>query len=277
MTWRNPLMALALTMPLALQANPARFYANVEKQQAAPEAYALSEDNQPWLEQAHRQRALDAHKFVAALKQSKALYQQLKTWPDLTFEQRMALLPEVFKIECETFGITPPALIINTTLYPQRPVNFVFDVRNPGSGLVYLNPDKLKTMEVWAPLAFLVHETRHAWQYQLAFSDQGMMAAGYKQAFTTQSKLEGASFSDFLTLLNEYEAFQFGNHVLELLTEGEFDSVMMGTFASQFDEHQQLKIDLTTLGKNTEKKSVLEQFNEAMKVQYELRYPAKEQ
>lgn len=264
-----------LALSCFVYAEPAKFYANEALQKQTPTAYALSESNIPWLEQAHKQRQLDAEKLVNALKQNKALYTKLMNWEALSFEQRMALLPEVFAIEIQSFAITAPTLVINNTLYPQRAVNFVFDVRYPGAGLVYLNPDKLKEMEVYAPLAFLLHETRHAYQFQLAFKEQNLLAKGYLSAFKTQSNLSGASFSDFLTLLNEYEAFQFGNQVLELLTDGKFESAMMGTFASQFNEHNHLKIDLLELAKDTQKGSLLERFNAAMEEQYQLRYPEK--
>lgn len=264
-----------LALSCFVYAEPAKFYANEALQKQTPTAYALSESNIPWLEQAHKQRQLDAEKLVNALKQNKALYKKLMNWEALSFEQRMALLPEVFAIEIQSFAITAPTLVINNTLYPQRAVNFVFDVRYPGAGLVYLNPDKLKEMEVYAPLAFLLHETRHAYQFQLAFKEQNLLAKGYLSAFKTQSNLSGASFSDFLTLLNEYEAFQFGNQVLELLTDGKFESAMMGTFASQFNEHNHLKIDLLELAKEPQKGNLLERFNAAMKEQYKLRYPEK--
>lgn len=264
-----------LALSCFVYAEPAKFYANEALQKQTPTAYALSKSNIPWLEQAHKQRQLDAEKLVNALKQNKALYKKLMNWEALSFEQRMALLPEVFAIEIKSFAITAPTLVINNTLYPQRAVNFVFDVRYPGAGLVYLNPDKLKEMEVYAPLAFLLHETRHAYQFQLAFKEQNLLAKGYLSAFKTQSNLSGASFSDFLTLLNEYEAFQFGNQVLELLTDGKFESAMMGTFASQFNEHNHLKIDLLELAKQPQKGSLLERFNAAMKEQYKLRYPEK--
>ena len=95
----------------------------------------------------------------------------------------MKLLPAVFEVECQVLGMVCPELVINNTLYPTRPVNFVFDMNNPGSGLVYLNPDKLKAMEPYAPHAFLIHETRHAYQFQLAFDSQSLLAKGYKSAF----------------------------------------------------------------------------------------------
>ena len=251
-------------------ANSDKFYANPKLQAKAPEAFALSKNNIPWLREAHRIRKHDAEKFYAALKADKSLFNSLKNWLDLTFEQRLALLPQVFEIECKVLDMVCPELVINTTLYPSRAVNFVFDIRFAGSGLVYLNPDKLKSMEPYAPLAFLIHETRHAIQFQQAFSKQTLIAKGYKAAFTAQAKISGFSFSDFLTLLNEYEAFQFGNHVIGLLTNWQVDMTNMGTFASQFNKYGKLKIDLEAISEQGSD-SLLESYNKLAEEQYNLR------
>ena len=270
----NIIVLFICFMSVSSFAEPTRFYANPVLQNKTPAAFALSAKNQPWLALAHQQRQVDAERLFNALKAKPALFKQLKAWSTLSFEQRISLLPQVFEIECQTLGIIPPELIINTTLYPSRAVNFVFDIKNPGSGLVYLNPLKLKEMDDYAPLAFLLHETRHAYQFQLAFGQESVLAQGYKAAFTRQATLAGASFSDFLTLLNEYEAFQFGNHVLGLLTDWQFKSPLMGTFASQFEHKNTLKIDLTTLEKTAESATILKQYNQLAEAQYQIRYPS---
>ena len=260
-----------------VSAEPEKFFANNNLQSRDSTAFALSQSNLPWLNESHKKRDEDAKRFVAALNRSAFLAKQLKNWSQLSFEERMKLLPAVFDIECQVLGMVCPELVINNTLYPTRPVNFVFDMKNPGSGLVYLNPDKLKSLEPYVPLAFLIHETRHAYQFQLAFNSQSTLAKGYKSAFDAQSRLSGFSFSDFLTLLNEYEAFQFGNHVIGLLYGWRVEMPMMGTFASQFDRHGHLKIDLITLAnQQLESKSLLEKYNEKATLQYELRSKGKQ-
>lgn len=253
------------------QANPDKFYANPDLQSQAPAAFALTESNKLWLKDAHHKREQDAHRFFDALKKEDKLFNSLRKWQSLSFEQRMKLLPSVFQIECQVLEMVCPELVINNSLYPTRAVNFVFDVRFPGSGLVFLNPDKLKDMETYAPLAFLIHETRHAYQFQLGFSQESLLARGYKAAFTAQAELSGYSFSDFLTLLNEYEAFQFGNHVIGLLTDWRIDMPNMGTFASQFNAKGQLKINLIELPEANANTSLLDAYNQQAKAQYRLR------
>ena len=261
----------ALAVVPSAFADASKFYANEAMQAKSPKAYALSELNQVWLKQAHNIRNQDAKRFFNALKQEPKLFASLIDWPNLSFEQRMSLLPEVFTIECKVLAMVCPELVINNSLYPSRAVNFVFDIKAPGSGLVYLNPNKLKTMEVYAPLAFLIHETRHAYQFQLAFNEETFLAQGYKEAFTVQAKQAGFSFSDFLTLLNEYEAFQFGNQMIGLLVNWQIDMPNMGTFASQFDANGKLKIDLIQLASIDSTMSLLEAYNQKAKAQYLLR------
>lgn len=268
---------LVMTCSMAVNADPAKFFANHELQSKAGSAFALTESNQAWLVKAHQQREQDAQRFVDALRAFPELSEQLSQWSNLSFDDRIKLLPAVFEVECQVLGMVCPELVINNTLYPTRPVNFVFDMNNPGSGLVYLNPDKLKAMEPYAPLAFLIHETRHAYQFQLAFDSQSLLAKGYKSAFAAQSTLSGFSFSDFLTLLNEYEAFQFGNHVIGLLYNWRVDMPTMGTFASQFDRHGHLKIDLVALANQQQNsKTLLKKYNEKALVQYDLRSKGKQ-
>lgn len=257
---------LLISFSAAAAAERSKFFANPDLQGKAPEAFALSEINASWVKKAHEKRKRDAEALFAALKTDKVLFSKLTRWTELPFEERIALLPKVFEIECQVLGITPPELVINTTLYPNRPVNFVYDVNKPGRGLVYLNPDKLKEMDVYAPLAFLLHETRHSYQFQKAFNQESELAKGYEEAFRAQQSLKGFAFSDFLTLLNEYEAFQFGNHMLGLLTNWELDMPGMGTFASQFREKDALKIDLSQL--EYQQMSLLEAYNKAAEVQY---------
>lgn len=268
---KSCLIAAFISYSPLSQANPDKFYANPDLQSKSPAAFALTESNKLWLKDAHQQREQDAQRFFNALKHEDKLFDSLQKWQSLSFEQRMALLPLVFQVECQVLAMVCPELVINNSLYPTRAVNFVFDVRFPGSGLVFLNPDKLKDMEVYAPLAFLIHETRHAYQFQLGFSQESLLAKGYKAAFTAQAELSGYSFSDFLTLLNEYEAFQFGNHVIGLLIDWRIDMPNMGTFASQFDEKGQLKINLIELEETSGNKSLLDAYNQQAKAHYHLR------
>ena len=138
----------------------------------------------------------------------------------------------------------------------------------------------MKDTNPHAGLMLLIHETRHSAQIQRAFDPTSSMnesiAKGYRAAFHAQKELSSkiTSFSDFLTLNNEYEAFSFGNFVVGSLTDWKADTLDMGTFASQYNADQSLKIDLVELFEKREcggiEGSVLDEFNRLEKEQYDL-------
>jgi len=268
---RKTLLAL-LSLYTASSFSGDKFFANEEIQHQAPLAFALQEASHNFLLSSHKITLEHANKLITAINSDPQLVSAISRWKTLTFEQQTPYLKKVFKLEYASFGIEPPELIIDNTSYPGKTVFFDFDINNPSSGIVYLNPNKLSKMDKYAALAFLIHETRHSYQFQLSNSRlKSVLVIGYKNAFEVQkSSTAGTlSFSDFLTLLNEYEAFMFGNYVIGKLTNWKVDQSKLGTYASQFDKNGALKIDLLKLHKSTSNDSVLLQFNKLMKSQKE--------
>ncbi|MCL1058014.1 hypothetical protein L2729_08360 [Shewanella gelidimarina] len=270
-----------------------QFYATQELQSQYPQAFALQPEAQAFVLAAQSKTVADANRLVELILADKSLVKALADWQQLSIDEQIPHLRKIFALEYRSMGIKQPTLIIDNHSYPTKMVYFDFDVshfaplpsssiNNVSRGTVYLNPEKLATQDKFASLAFLIHETRHSYQFQLSqqantSANDAIFAAGYRAAFNAQKSLTGFGFSDFLTLLNEYEAFQYGNYVLGQLTHWTLDLTGMGTFASQFDQHGQLKIDLATLmppaksNANTDELSLLEQYNLAAKVQYQLR------
>ncbi|MCA0892614.1 hypothetical protein [Microbulbifer agarilyticus] len=251
------------------------FYANPELQRKMPAAFALQPEAQAFLAPAFQQTIAHGDALVAAIQQDAELAQAIADWPKLTIEQQVPYLKRVFAIETQVMGIEPPTLLIDNYSYPGRMVYFDFDPQNPSTGTVYLNPDKLAERPKYDSLAFLIHETRHSLQFQHAFSvnieGADTLATGYAEAFKAQKALKGFSFSDFLTLVNGYEAFQFGNYVLGKLTNWQLDTRDMGTYASQFDTHGKLKIDLVQLATEDAESSLLERYNVQARKHFDLR------
>ena len=301
---RSKCVALAASLLfIALQlsaVSPAKaagaFYATQALQSQAPNAFALQPQASAFIATARARTIEDGDKLVAAILAEPDLVTALSQWRELAIEQQIPFLRKIFALEYQTMAITPPKLVIDNHSYPNKMVYFDFDLAHLSpltaesklsSGVVYLNPDKLAQQDKFASLAFLIHETRHSYQFQLsqqqhADSENRQLAAGYSAAFTAQKTLKGFGFSDFLTLLNEYEAFQYGNYVLGQLTQWQLDLTNMGTFASQFDHRGQLKIDLLALSKSqihgdssADKPTLLEQYNRAAKRQYQQRQAAK--
>jgi len=245
-----------------------RFFANHQHQLKTPAAFALQHQSHKFLLQSQPITFEHGTKLITMINQDSSIVEAIAHWSQLSISQQIPYLKKIFALEYKAFGITPPRLLINTTSYPHKTVYFDFDVNNPDAGTVYLNPDKLSKMGKFDSLAFLIHETRHSYQFQLAYSNaNNHLSHGYKQAFITQkSSLPGSlSFSDFLTLVNEYEAFMFGNYVIGQLTNWQVDQSSLGTYASQFDEQGQLKIDLITIHENADSSAtIVAVFNQLM-------------
>ncbi|WP_299594950.1 hypothetical protein [uncultured Microbulbifer sp.] len=261
----------------------AKFFANPELQEQMPSAFALQPQARGFLKPAFQQTVEQGNALVAAIRADKELAEAIARWPSLTMEQQIPYLKRVFALEIAIMGVEAPKLLIDDHSYPGRMVYFDFDPKNPSTGTVYLNPAKLAERPKYESLAFLIHETRHSFQFQHAFGEtedtQNAVISGYAAAFEAQKSLKGFSFSDFLTLLNEYEAFQFGNYVFGKLTNWEVDMPDMpdmGTYASQFDQHGELKIDLIALAAEESDRSLLERYNELAKAQYQLRKKEKQ-
>ena len=271
---------LSMAMGLSLPSIADGFYANETLQRQAPDAFALQPEAHDFLVSAYALTIKDGDRLLDLIAEDKALTNVIQQWPEMTIEQQIPWLKKVFALEVRSFGTEAPKLIIDNHSYPKKMVYFDFDVEAGGNGIVYLNPDKLAEEEAFASLAFLIHETRHSYQFQRAMAGQSdAVSQGYLAAFTAQKQLTGFGFSDFLTLLNEYEAFQYGNYVIGKLTDWQVDMINMGTFASQYDSQGQLKIDLQALAAQTkvlDEKSQLksvtrEQYNEFAKAQHALR------
>ncbi|WP_105102238.1 hypothetical protein [Microbulbifer pacificus] len=268
------LFAIVLTALSTAASAASDFFANPQLQRQAPAAFALQPEARGFLQPAFQQTLTQGDALVAAIREDKQLAEAIARWPSLSMEQQVPYLKKLFALETSVMGIEPPRLLIDNHSYPGRTVYFDFDPKVPSTGTVYLNPEKLAERPRYESLAFLLHETRHSFQFQRAFGNAAPASAverGFAAAFEAQKSLKGFSFSDFLTLLNEYEAFQFANYVLGQLTNWQLEMTDMGTFASQFDKHGELKIDLIALAAEQSDLSLLERYNSLAEAQYQLR------
>lgn len=259
------LLALTAAHPHpALSAEPSRFFANEEVQAQAPLAFALSAESLPALEELENSAPAEALAVANAVKADRALYERVRGFAYLGDEAREQTLRALFAVETTTLGITPPELVLGEGVTPGAAF-FDFEVEGSAPGRVLLNTAELAKLEPAASLSLLLHETRHSAQLQRARKPTTPLARGLLASFRAQKELRIRSFCDFLTLLNEHEAFRFGNQVLGLLTGFENRQKDMGTYASQFDEKGALKLDLLALHRAGG--NVLGRFNELEKAQ----------
>ena len=263
-----PIVFLAIT---AFADELSRFFANESVQRTRPEAFVLQPESRAFLRALEGDSAQVREALVAGIRARAPLARAIAEWKKLTIEEQIPHLREIFALEVAAMGITAPELVIDAKAIPGRAAFFEFDVQKPGPGRVLLNPDELRSMDKFASLALLIHETRHSAQFQRAFAEPDtVQGRAYRAAFEKQFDGTVRSFCDFLTLNNEFEAFSFGNWVVGRLTDWRVEMPDMGTFASQYDRQGRLKIDLPQLAEETDGTSLLVKFNEAESVQCEL-------
>lgn len=256
---------ISITASAQSSSSDSNFFANESVQRRQPEAFVLQPESENFLHSMDSDSIGLREGLVLAIKEDPRLYEAILAWETLTIEEQVPFLRQVFALEVQLMNIKSPELIIDSGRIPGRAAFFEFNVEKPDAGKVFLNPEVLKGMDKYASLALLIHETRHSAQFQLAFgaaTGSSTAAQAYRAAFVAQNT-DIRSFCDFLTLANEFEAFQFGNYVLGKLTSWKVDMPGMGTFASQFSSAGELKVDLLQLLKNKDPKNLLEKFNEA--------------
>ncbi|MBL7542871.1 MAG: hypothetical protein JNL11_03600 [Bdellovibrionaceae bacterium] len=262
------IILVALNLPTLVHAqipNDPSFFANAQIQSTVPEAFAVQEKSIPFLKLQRARFQSDVLRLVNSIRTDKNLILAITRFPNLSLEQKAEVMRQTFTHVTKSLGIMPPLLVLDNNF--KNATYFDFDLKNPSPGRVILSPKELAAMpNPYSPLLYLIHETKHSAQFQLAFSKQtgssSILAKSYRAAFTAQKDLQGKlSFSDFLTLVSEYDAFQYGNAVVALLKGEKASDERMGTYASQFDQHGRLKIDLIQLFETHGAANFLSAFN----------------
>ncbi len=255
-----------------------RFFASAATQRRFPGAFALQEESLAFVKEAMPKTFADGDRLIALMRGDLGLKKAVAEFPKLSSSERVRVMQRVFQLEVLASGRAAPELVLDDAA--PRSAFFEFDPKVGGNGRVILNPTKLlASANPYEALLLLVHETRHSYQLQVAFgaSTGGSTALrdAWRNGFVAQRQIFDqairVSFCDFLTLNQEYEAFLFGNYVLETLTDGRAETSQMGTFASQYVPGQGIKLDLVRLAARVGPKNLLDAFNELEKEQYQSR------
>jgi len=246
------------------------YFANAEIQEKDPQSYALEIRAKNFHRGLDELGYFDHESLISAIKEDSDLHQRILNYPELSLDEKVSLLRKLFKIEVNVLGIKSPDLVIGKA--PNGgPAYFEFDPEVGGTGRVYLDPIELaKEDHPFSARVLLLHETRHSAQFQLGQSHlDDPVFIGYRESFKTQKRIfinhEKVSFCDFTTLLNEYEAFQFANFVMNRLSDGKINIKDMGTPAGQFDENGKILFDLFDFIKRTPRNDIYDEFNRKIK------------
>lgn len=252
-----------------------KFFANAAFQRQFSGAFALQEESLDFVNQSLHKTFSEGDALIASIRNNPVLFQSVLDFPKLEPVQKLSVLRHVFKLEVAASGLLAPELVFDDSA--KRSTFFEFDPKIQNAGRVILNPTKLfANSNPYDALLFLIHETRHSYQFQLTFNLGGekptTISEAFDRGFAAQKQLfdQGIrpSFCDFLTLNQEYEAFLFGNYVVETLTNGSVDTSKMGTLASQHEPGHGLKINLSELAQKVGSANLLDAFNELEKAQW---------
>ena len=269
------LTAASSVAPRGTEPLDPKFFANAAFQARFPGAFALQEQSLLFVKRATAKTFIDGDRLIALVGNDAALKKAVKDFPSLADAERIHVMRKLFTLIVRASGLAAPELVLDNAA--QRSTFFEFDPRVGGPGKVILNPAKLFAgKNPYDALLLLVHETRHSFQFQIAFGPVGagepILKDGWRSGYLAQRQIFDQSlkpsFCDFLTLNQEYEAFLFGNYVLETLTDGAVDTGGMGTYASQYVPGKGLKIDLVALADKVGTGKLLDAFNELEKEQY---------
>ena len=251
--------------------NP-KFFSNGEFQSSNPGAFAVQAVTSPVIEQLDQLTVAQGDEFISALGSHKDLESNMSNFDKLDLDAQTKILKAVFDVQVVSMGIQAPAFTLDPNY--ARGTYFEFDPEHPDAGKVYINPRSLTTpKEPFGALMFLIHETRHSYQFQLAntksFANGNEIAGAWKLAFEKQKNPQGTfSWLDFMTLNNEYEAFRFSNYVMGKLTHFSASTLGMGSYASQFDRSGQPLIDLPQLLRQSGPAAFLNSFDRIEEDQY---------
>ena len=275
----NFLLFLAATNPVMARELDPTFYANAPFHRQFPGATALTPESKKFITRSFANTFTDAQELVSKIRSTPSLDQAILNFPKLSEADRIQVMKTLFQLEVQTLKITPPELILDSTA--KKSTFFDFDPAHPNAGKVILNPSKLfSDANPHAALLFLVHETRHSFQFQAGFQPTAKtpieLVQGYHAGFLAQKavfeqKIK-VSFCDFLTLNQEYEAFLYGNIVMQMLGKGKIKTSDMGTLASQYVHPTGVRLNLPKLIRAGGTQNLIDRFNELEIVQYRERH-----
>ncbi len=246
------------------------FSATAERQNQTPYAYAITSESLDFHAELESGAEKERFELINLIKQDQALHQGILDFATLGHVEQEQILVKVFSLQTGAYPVAPKLILSKGP--KGQDAFFEFDLIHQGPGTVYIDFKSLgATDHPYASLLLLIHETRHSAQLQLAFSTNGVLARGYAEAFGAQKKVfdyqEKISYCDFMSLLNEYEAFQYANFILNRLTEGKVNISGMGTLASQYDQFGKVLLDLPALMHNNPKDEWFLLFNDLAKAQ----------
>lgn len=181
----------------------------------------------------------------------------MSNWSRAGGAGRLAVLQRVAQIEGEVMGAQVPPVQEETSANAPAGMLAYFQAENGGVGTITIYSNAIASGGGYLAVSMVVHEMRHAAQYQLVNADQARLtteqrtlATGYRTAWDTVNQLGGESslsYGDYVHLAVEFDAFQAGNEVANLLSGGSFDQRGSGFVTTQYASSGAPTLDLTAM------------------------------
>lgn len=209
-----------------------------------PQAFALTPASAPFLqtlaETVEPQRLALARQLVA----DPIVAKGLTTWEQSGRSGQFRTLQRIAALEGDVMGCRVPRLVEDTGT-PDRPGLMAYFQADPtGVGRIVTYPAAMAQGGKYLAVATLIHEMRHAAQFQLATSRSAatkpgglVLAPAYAAAWRAMGELGGEerlSYGDYCHLTIEYDAFQSGNQVATLISHGAYDGMGCGFVDVQY-------------------------------------------
>jgi hypothetical protein len=230
-------------------------HASVES--VAPLAFVLTPESAPFVQALTAVAEPQRLELARRLEADTSISNAITSWSRIGASGRLAALQRVAKIEGEVMGAQVPTVQEETSANAPAGMLAYFQAEAGGVGEITIYANAIASGGGYLAVSMVVHEMRHAVQYQLVnadpstlTADQRTLATGYRTAWDTVNALGGESklsYGDYVHLAVEFDAFQAGNEVASLLSGGRFDQRGSGFVDTQYGANGSPSLDLATL------------------------------
>jgi hypothetical protein len=230
-------------------------HASVET--VAPLAFVLTPASAAFVQALDAAAEPERLELAKRLKADTTITSAIANWSRAGSTGRLAMLRRVAAIEGEVMGCQVPTVTEETSANAPSGMLAYFQADSGGVGEITIYSNAIASGGGYLALSMVVHEMRHAAQYQLVNADQAKLTAdqrtlatGYRTAWETVNALGGESklsYGDYVHLAVEFDAFQAGNQVATLMSGGSFDQRGSGFVDTQYGVGGEPTLDLGTM------------------------------
>ncbi|MDB5102048.1 MAG: hypothetical protein JWM80_6469 [Cyanobacteria bacterium RYN_339] len=230
-------------------------HASVEA--VAPLAFVLTPESAGFLQALTTTAEPQRIALANRLKADSTITSAITNWSRAGAAGRLAVLQRVATIEGEVMHCQVPTVKEEASTTAPSGMLAFFQAESGGLGEITIYSNAIASGGGYLALSMVIHEMRHAVQYQLVSGDQTKLTAdektlatGYRTAWETVNALGGESklsYGDYVHLAVEFDAFQAGNQVATLMSGGTFDQRGSGFVDTQYVTAGTPNLDLTTM------------------------------